>query len=346
MRANYALPMGGIVTPIYPGVIDGPVEVNSPDANLLSTQRVIFNGNFTETPSVREDALASDYYLSWYDEVSAGMRSWILIGNQGSVSTTAQVFIGGALRGSFSIPPGGRVTPEFPGVLAGPVRVVSTNGQPLIVSERVTYNGSFNEITGTPAASLSNEHRLAWYDFQSPGLRTWVLVANPNPTPVTAEIYIGGVLRGTNSLPPGGIWTPVFPGILGGPVRVRSTGGQNLIVSERSTYGNSFEEVAGVPPSALTDGAWFTWYDQVSAGLKTWILMSNQGTAPTTADIFIAGSHVAGPFNLPAGGAVTVANFPGILNGPVRVISGGQPILVSERTIYNASFNEITGLNP
>lgn len=344
---EYTIGPGAIVTPQYPGIIGGPLDAVSVESRpLLSSQRVLYNGNFTETPSVRETDLASDYYLAWYDENSLGMRSWVMVANRGSATANVEIYIHGALMATYNIAPGDRVAPEFWGVLDGPVRVVSTNGQSLVVSERVTYLGSFSETLAVPASRLGDEYRFAWYDQQSPGMKTWVLAANPGAAPVTAEVYLGGVLAGTYDIPAGGEVTPQFDGQLTGPVRVRSTGGEPLIVSERSTYGASFEEVMGVRPADLGTTSWFTWYDQLSAGMKTWILMSNQGAGDATADIYIAGAHAGGPYILPADGSTVVATFPGVMSGPVKVVSGGQPVLVSERTVYNSSFNEITGMAP
>ncbi|MHB0867598.1 MAG: S8 family serine peptidase [Thermoleophilia bacterium] len=348
IQGEYTVTPGQVKTPQYPGVLNGPAQILSQGSKpMIASQRVLYNGNFTETASVPRADLAPEYYLPWYDENSPGMRSWILVSNQGTVSTTAEVYIHGVLKGTYPLAPGERVTPEFPGVLDGPVRVVNPDLQPMIVSERVTYRGSFSEIMGQPAATLKDDYRFAWYDYQSPGLKTWVLIANPGATSVDAEVNIGGDLKGTYTIPAGGVVTPVFEGVMAGPVRVKSPGGEPLITSERSTFGTSFEEVSGADATALTITSWFTWYDQFSPGMRTWLLLSNQGSVDTTADIYIDGTLQPGsPYTLPADGTVTVASFPGTINGPVKVVSGGEPLLVSERTIYNSSFNELTGIIP
>jgi hypothetical protein len=330
----------------YPGLIGGPVRLLSQEGNpLIASQRVLYNGNFSETPLMRESDLASEYYFTWYDESTFDMRSWVLVNNRGAVPANVDIYIHGVQMGTYVIAPGSYITPEFPGIIDGPVRVVSTNAQPLVVSQRVTYRGSFSETLGIPAASLGSEYLFSWYDNLSPGLQTWVLVANPGVTPVTAEIYIAGELMGTYPVSPGGRVTPSYPGEMNGPVRVRATGGENLIVSERSLFGNSFEEIAGQRPAALAADSWFTWYDELTPGMQTWILMTNAGPTATTADVFVAGSHVAGPFNL-AAGEVVYTEVPGIRNGPVKVTSAGEPLLVSERTLYYGSFNETVAVTP
>jgi len=62
------------------------------------------------------------------------------------------IYIAGVKRGSYSIPPGGRVTPQYAGLMDGPVQVVSTNGVKVFTSERVHFanNTSFNEVMGVP----------------------------------------------------------------------------------------------------------------------------------------------------------------------------------------------------
>ncbi len=348
-RGGWQIAAQGRVTPEFPGVMAGPVEVFSPGSGLLlASQRVLFNGNFTEVTAVAASQLDSEYYLAWYDQYSPGMQSWMLVSNQGTQATTAEVYIGdmGTPAGSYGLNPGEMVTPQFPGIIDGPVYVRSTNGQPLVVSQRVTFNGYFSEVMGVPASGLSDEFDFNWYDQLSPGFQTWILVANPTAAPVDAEVFIGGFKQGpTLSLAAGGVEAVSFPGLRDGPVKVRSTGGEQLVVSERTLMGSSFEELQGAAHGSLSTDSWFTWYDQLSGGMTTYILVSNQGTLDTTAEIFIGGVK-QGPTLSLAAGTVQALTFPGVMNGPVRVVSGGQPILASQRTVYNSSFNEVDGIIP
>lgn len=344
LTGTYQIPGGSRVTPHFPGLMNGPVQVLSAGGQvLLVSQRVLYNGNFTELAAVPGGSLATEHYLTWYDEQTPGMLTWLLVGNQGTQPTTAEIYIHGVLQGSYVIQPGSRVTPRFSGVMDGPVYVRSLDGQPLVVSERVLYQGSFNEVMSIPASALAGEYNFTWYDSNI--MNTWVLVANPGAATVTAEIYIGGQLRGSYGIPGGGRVTPIYPGLMTGPVKVKSVGGEQLIVSERSLMGNSFEEVQGTPPAALASTQWFTWYDQLTPGMLTWILISNQGTSDTTASIYIRG-QLKGTYSLPVGSTKTFT-YPGVMDGPVEVVGGGlQPLMVSERTLYNSSFNELVGIVP
>jgi hypothetical protein len=57
------------------------------------------------------------------------------------------------------------------------------------------------------------------------------------------------------------------------------------------------------------------------------------------------GGILRGIYNVPAGKVVTYATFPGVMDGPVQVISSNQqPLMVSERTLYYSSFNEMVGI--
>jgi len=186
--------------------------------------------------------------------------------------TNIDIYIGGVKRGSYSIPPGGRVTPQYAGVIDGPVRVVSTNGVPIFASERTVYGDSFNEVMGYPGDQLTTEYWFPWYDQVY--MDTWILVGNPSTSETAnVDIYIGGVKRGSYSIPAGGRVTPQYAGVIDGPVRVVSTNGVPIFASERTVYGDSFNEVMGYPGDQLTTEYWFPWYDQVY--MRTWILVGN-----------------------------------------------------------------------
>ena len=188
-----------------------------------------------------------------------------------STNALVDIYIAGINKGSYSIPSGGRVTPQYPGVMDGPVRVVSRNGMPIFVSQRVHYGGSFNEVMGYPSDQLTTEYWFPWYDQLS--MSTWILVGNPSETQeANVDIYIAGRLMGTYRIPSGGRVTPQYPGVMDGPVRVVSRNGVPIFVSQRVHYGRSFNEVMGYPSDQLTTEYWFPWYDQLN--MSSWILVS------------------------------------------------------------------------
>lgn len=345
-KGTYTVEPQQRVTPQYSGLASGPVKVvSTTGGELLVSERTIYNNTFSELPAISQEGLSSEQLLSWYDELSPGMKNYVVIGNQGNQTADVNVFIGGELKGSYSLDPGHQALPEFPGVMNGPVRVISTNGQPLLVSSRVFYNGTFNEVAGKAVSSLTSEYNFTWYDEVSAGMKTWVVVGNQGSDTAEVGIYIAGTLMGLYEVPAGGRITPDYAGTMNGPVRVVCTNGQPLIVGERSTFKGSFEEVPGTADASLTSDQWFTWYDDVSAGMKTWVLVGNQSQETAEVDVKIAGT-VVGHYSIPAGGRVTPV-FLGQMNGPVQVVSteGSPQLVVSQRTTYYNSFDELPGMH-
>jgi len=345
LRGSYNIAPQQRATPLYAGLASGPVKVvSTTGGDLLVSERVTYNGTFAELPAVPEADLSSEQYLSWYDAASAGMKNWIVIANGGSQTAQVDVYIAGQLKGHYAVGAGGVILPEYPGTMNGPVRVVSTNGQPLNVSSRVIYNGAFNEVGSKSAAQLTSEYHFTWYDEQSEGMRTWIVVGNQGSEATQVSVYVAEQLVGIYDVPAGGRITPDYPGLMNGPVRVVSTGGQPLIVGQRSLYRGSFEEVPGTVTTDLVNRQWFTWYDNVSTGMRTWILVGNQSSATAEVDVKIGGA-VVGHYSIPAGGRVT-PTFPGQMNGPVQVVSSDSQaqLVVSQRTTFNNSFDELPGM--
>ncbi len=141
-----------------------------------------------------------------------------------------------------------------------------------------------------------------------------------------------------------------YPNTLNGPVKLKSTTGNDILASQRAVYGNSFNEMMGYPADQFVKEYWFPWYDGIY--MTTWILVGNpSSTQHAYVDIYIGGvKQNATPYDIPPSGNVT-PTFAGVLNGPVRVVSVtglGTPtalnIFASERSIFNTSFNEVMGV--
>ncbi|MBK9927905.1 MAG: hypothetical protein IPP66_21745 [Anaerolineales bacterium] len=147
---------------------------------------------------------------------------------------------------NYTVAPSGRITNRY-GINGGPVRVRSTNGMSIFTSQRAIYGSSFNSIVGFPADQLTTEY---WFtSLDDTGMITYLVIGNPSETETAlVDVYIGGVKKNTTpySIPPGQRVYPRY-GINGGPVRVVSTNGVSVFTSERTKYGNSFNEVMGFP---------------------------------------------------------------------------------------------------
>lgn len=276
----------------------------SASKHTLKTSLEHFSGYVTDDAmevTVDNFTPASNIYFAWYDQVSAGMKNWVLMaaapGNSGSARSAVKV---GQLTYADRIIPGTgpAETMSFPGVMGGPVTVATTDD--LFVSQRSLWmNNSLEEVVGIDEDRLSSHYYWTWYDQLSYGYKNWVVVTNPSRTEtVRAEILIKGQ-KMVNRIDPtradygtnyfdigwGGNVTPQFPGEMGGPVEVKAfvPGGswdnegdrRNVIASQRvlSNNGTALNEAQGIPAGELSHHYLWTWYDD-SAG-KDWILLAN-----------------------------------------------------------------------
>jgi hypothetical protein len=333
---RYDLASGSVLVKSYANLQNGPVKASSPlDYQFFTSERVVSGNSFNEVMGYPTNQLTTEYWFPFYDNVS--MATWILVGNPSMTSSAnVDIYIGGIKRGSYTIPIGGRIMPRF-NLQTGPVRVVSTNGVKIFTSERAVYKGAFNEVMGYPSNQFTTEYWFPFYD--NVGMATWILVGNPSTTSIAAvDIYIGGVKRGSYSIPKGGRIMPRFNIQPTGPVRVVSTNGVKIFTGERSLYGDSFNEVMGYPGNQLTTEYWYPWYDNVS--MSTWVLVGNPTGTTAKVDIHVGTSKFS--YTIPANGRISQRY---VLNtGPVRVVSmNGVKIFSSERVLYGTSFNEVMG---
>ncbi|MHB0914199.1 MAG: WD40/YVTN/BNR-like repeat-containing protein [Thermoleophilia bacterium] len=362
---------GTSLTPKYSGVIGGPVNTSSlTSAKAIVSQRVVWpkgGSSLEEVLGMDVDRLSNHYYWTWYDQVSAGYTNWVLVANPNPFTVYYQIKVAGVPQKTGTIPAGKNVTPTLSGVIGGPVEVLAwndaingANKADVFASQRVlsNYGGAFNEQVGTPAEELSSRYLWTWYDDR--GGSNWILIANPSGSPMHYEIKIAGIVVETTKtgepdakavIPAGGKVTPRF-GITGGPVEVKTftdathTTPMNSIASQRVLWGPSFAETSGYPYSALSSSYHWTWYDQVTPGMKNWVLVANPSDSATvTYQIKIAGVTQpcpGGSCNLAPGQRVT-PTFSGQQAGPVEVTSTGGPVMASQRVLYNNYFNEVLG---
>ncbi|GAC1657628.1 MAG: hypothetical protein NVS9B1_15880 [Candidatus Dormibacteraceae bacterium] len=326
-----------------PGVLGGPVQVQS-NLPVVASQRVQFNQSFNEIAAGKAANACTTCYFTWYDNASPGMLSDnVHLVNPGALALTGTVSMPGQVPIPFSIGPGLGTFVAFPsGTIGGPVTIAAS--QPVLASQRVMYNQSFDEVLATPAAAAAKDVYFNWYDRYSPGM--WndnVHILNPGLQPVS-----GTVSAGSLTVPfqiAGGAQTIVAirPGTLGGPVHVAASG--PVIAAQRVQFNQSFNEVPGAGPGAATTTSWFPWYDIASAGMvSTDLHVMNVGTAPANVKFSLANGT---PLTLivPAG-AEGFVNYPrGTIGGPVAMTSD-QPVIPSIRVIYYGSFSERLGSNP
>ncbi|MHB8791944.1 MAG: beta strand repeat-containing protein [Thermoleophilia bacterium] len=347
---------------------NGPVRVVSTNGQtLLVSQRVLYRDSFNEIMAASESDIDDiEFDFTWYDNDPAHSMggNWIMVGNiDTAASATADVYIGGVAQETLTIPAGSyRFWKAASTVTDGPVQVISRSGQKLVVSQRVIYKNSFNEVLASEKSSLQDEGFFTWYDSDpAHGMGgDWVMASNMGSTTTDVEIYLNDVGAGAT---PVTTITGVLPGEAAvwisdtvrteGPVRVRSTNGQQLMTSQRVVYKSSFEEVQGLTPVQMGTNADFNWYDWQSAGMNgDWILIGNQNALGKDMGISIASTPMVnvgtGTANFPVSANSTMTpSFTGQMNGPVRVncssCSAGDKLIISQRVLYKDSFNEVVG---
>jgi alpha-tubulin suppressor-like RCC1 family protein len=275
-KGTYNIPPGGQATPRWIGLQDGPVQIVSTNAvNIFASQRVftVPDNSFNESMGYPASQFTDEYWFPWYDSIY--MNSSIMVGNTSS-SLTAEVdiYIGTMNMGSYSIAHDDTLIQSYAGKADGPVRVESTNGVDIVVSQRVRSGprNSYNELMAHAGDQFTGEFLFPWYDHGYPTvsgskMRTWLAIGNPDDTlAAEVDVYIGGVLKGSYTIPPGGQATPRWIGLQDGPVQVISTNAVDIFASERVfTVPNSvFNEMMGYPSFLLSEEYWFPWYDSVN----------------------------------------------------------------------------------
>jgi uncharacterized protein YcfL len=258
------------------------------------------------------------------------------------------VTIGGVTKPSFNLAAGESTRVSYPGVNNGPVKIIST--QDIVAAERVIYrvrgvNTSFTEMMALPASQLGTTYWLPWYN--NVDLDTQLRIANVSGSPATVTVTIGGIPQPSFNLAAGESARRSYPGVNDGPVKIEST--QDIVAAERVIYkvkgiNTSFSEMMAQPASQLNQTYWLPWYNNVD--LDTQLRIANVSGSPATVTVTIGG--VPQPsFNLAAGESTRVS-YPGVNNGPVKIVST-QNIVAAERLIYKVSgtptsFAEMMGL--
>lgn len=367
------VPPGRTIVPAFEDLLGGPVIATSLTGDPgITSQRILWHGeSLEEVPGLEAEKRSSHVFWTWYDGRSPGFTDWVMITNPNGHPVYYEIAIarrdpGAGSRGTIAA--GESAAVRFDGVMDGLVDLRAwndnTKAQPaeVIASQRVLtrYGEAFNEVHGVPESELSDSYLWTWYDARGSGGKDWVLVANPNDFPIFYEITIAGGDPGPGSrgvIAPGGHSEPTFPGIMGGPLELRTwtdTTRQTpavSVASQRVIWGPSFEEVPGYPAAALgTDYHW-TWYDQQSAGARNWVLVANPGRNPIYYEMTIGG-HLAGEGwsgTIPAG-QIAMPSFPGRMDGPVEVKAWTDsshtalaPFLAAQRVLWSGHFNEVVG---
>jgi hypothetical protein len=327
------------------GHIGGPVVVNS-DQPILASQRVQYYQTFNEVWGQSATQASTASYVNWYDKASPGMfNDNIHLLNPGTNATTVTVTVPGAPTQTAMVAPGAETYVTFPvGTIGGPVKVSST--QPVLASQRVGYNSSFNEVwAANPGQTLTTGY-FNWYDKASPGMfNDNIHLLNPGTAISNVTVTLPGAPTQTMNVAPGAEAYVNFPqGTIGGPVTLSAT--QPILASQRVQYFQTFNEVWAANATQASRTSYFTWYDKASAGmLNDNIHLVNPGTWIAMVTVTLPGGNTQ---MLPVGaGEERYVNFSRAIGGPVTVtVTSGPPVLASQRVQYYDSFNEVWAGSP
>ena len=167
----FTLAPGASTRKSFAGIDKGPVKIVSTQ-DIVAAERVIYKVNgkptsFSEMMGLPIIQMDNTYWLPWYNNVD--IDSQLRFANVSGSSATVRVYIGGQeMPGSpFTLAPGVSTRKSFPGIKAGPVRIVSN--QNIVAAQRVIYrvNGvptSYSEMMGLPASELRTTYWLPWYN--------------------------------------------------------------------------------------------------------------------------------------------------------------------------------------
>jgi hypothetical protein len=238
------VPAGGEVYTNFPqGTIGGPIKivVNSGPA-VLASQRVQYFSTFNEVWSQPATVAATTELLHWYDLASTGFaQDNIHMVNPQVAAATVTVTLGSSTLNA-TVPAGGETYVKFPqGTIGGPVTV--TSNVPILASQRVQYNQSFNEAWGQTSTQAMLTSRFTWYDKASTGFANVnVHLLNPGSASATVTVVLGSTTL-TATVAGGAETYVTFPfGTIGGPVTVTSS--VPILAAQRTQYYQTFNEIS------------------------------------------------------------------------------------------------------
>jgi hypothetical protein len=180
-----------------------------------------------------------------------------------------------------------------------------------------------------------------------------IMVGNTSSTlTANVDIYIGGVFKGNYNIGTNDTLIQSYANLTGGPVRVVSMNGVDVVASQRVRSGpkNSYNELMGYPNDQFHTEYWFPWYDHGypnvgGSNMRTWLGIGNpHATLTADVDVYIGGV-LMGNYDIGPGGLST-PRYIGLQDGPVRIVSiNGVDIFASERvfTVPSGVFNEMMG---
>ena len=244
--------------------------------------------------------------------------------------------------------------------------VLETTGGPANGdTELALYDSALNLIRASDDEGVGNYSYINTCDVENLAIGTYYARINEFQNNAEVSSYkisfaagnnciyteLGGTLAGMFPIYPGASARQSFVGADNGPTEIYNLDAAPFVAAERVIYrvngvNTSFSEMLGLPDSQLSTEYWLPWYN--NADLDTQLRIGNVSGSPANINIYIGGQLMTGsPFAL-AAGASTRLSFPGVNDGPVRIVSNVN-IVAAERVIYrvsgvNTSFSELMAM--
>jgi hypothetical protein len=342
----------------YPGRNDGPVKIGSTNGQpIIVWERVAYTSNGTSTWTnfhkilgIPSNQLSSAYYFPWYNNVE--MDTQMRFGNMGTRLTTVTVTVGGVVQGTYDLYPNQSVRVSYPNVNDGPVKIESSNGEPIIASMRFVNIQStdpllvpgFSEMIGLPANQLASAYYFPWYNNVEMDMQ--MRFGNVGSALTKIAVTVGGLLQGTYDLYPNQSIRVSYPNVNNGPVRVESSNEVPIIASMRFAYIQStdplvvpfFSEMVGLPRQNLSTKYWFPFYDNVTYNMQ--LRVGNVGNSYTEVRLKLGTEY--GIYTLAPDEAIRLT-YTGLNTGPVMVqSSNGVPVVAALRFVDIRSLDPLT----
>ena len=169
---------------------------------------------------------------------------------------SVNVYIGGALKGSYFLIPGTSTRQSYVGVNNGPSQVTSLSTS-FLSSMRVLYGGvSYSELMGFPASQLTKDYWFPYYN--NVAMNSQLRVSNVGGASTTITVTYGnGTPLDSYTLAAGAATRKNYDGINAGPLHVTSSA-SNILTTIRVVYADqSYSELAGFPNNQLTTDYWY-----------------------------------------------------------------------------------------
>jgi len=118
---------------------------------VTAAQRSLFDASFTEVGASPAGQAATSWHFPWYDWASPDLQSdYFYIANPGPNWANLLISLPGATPLSFGVPHGTTKAVSFPrGTVGGPV-TVTTDGEPVLISQRTVFDSAFQEFAPYP----------------------------------------------------------------------------------------------------------------------------------------------------------------------------------------------------